>query len=121
MISKTKLTEILKFIILSIFIGFILFFTADISLKLGLSSDQVSAFYIPTGLSIAILIIFGVRFLPVIFLSLFILGVVNNRLIYENLISVSASTIEAYIGYFLYKSFHYLIEEYFEYHSPQCV
>ena len=117
MISKTKLTEILKFIILSIFIGFILFFTADISLKLGLSSDQVSAFYIPTGLSIAILIIFGVRFLPVIFLSLFILGVVNNRLIYENLISVSASAIEAYIGYFLYKSFHYLIEEYFEYHS----
>ena len=61
MTLKTKLSGIFKFLILSILIGVISFYLAEFSLKLGLTTNKVSAFYIPTGLSIAILIFFGVR------------------------------------------------------------
>lgn len=117
MISKPGLSEIPKFLILSIIIGLISFYVADFSLQVTAIPGQTSAFYIPAGLSIAILIVFGVRYLPVIFLAKFMLGIAHDRSLYQNFISCTASGIEAYIGYYLYKSFQHLIDEYFEYQS----
>ena len=117
MISKSSFSEISKFLTIAVIIGVVSFYIAEFSLQITASPGQASGFYIPAGLSIAILIVFGLRYLPVIFLAKFALGIVHDRDLYQNLISCTASGIEAYIGYYLYKSFRYLVEEYFEYQS----
>ena len=117
MISKSSLSEISKFLITAVIIGVLSFYIAEFSLQITASPGQASSFYIPAGLSIAVLIVFGLRYLPVIFLAKFALGMVHERDLYQNLISCTASGIEAYVGYYLYKSFRYLVEEYFEYQS----
>lgn len=115
--SKPNLSEISKFLIISVIVGVISFYVAEFSLLITAVPGQASAFYVPAGLSIAILIVFGVRFLPVIFLAKFVLGIAHERSFYQNFISCTASGVEAYIGYYLYNSFRYLIDEFFEYQS----
>lgn len=115
--SKPNLSEILKFLVLSIIVGVVSFYVAEFSLLVTATPGHASAFYIPAGLSIAILIVFGVRYLPVIFLAKFLLGIVHEGTFYQNFISCTASAVEAYVGYYLFKSFRDLIEEYFEYQS----
>ena len=115
--SKFNVSEILKFVALSIVVGVISYYFAEFSLLVTAIPGHASAFYIPAGLSIAILIVFGVRYLPIILLAKFLLGVSHNSAFYQNIISCMASAVEAYVGYYLYKSFRYLIDEYFEYQS----
>ncbi len=115
--SKPNLSEIMKFLVISIIVGVVSFYFAEFSLMITATPGQTSAFYIPAGLSIAVLILFGLRFLPVIFIAKFVLGISHDRSFYQNFISCTASGLEAYIGYYLYNSFRYLIDEFFEYQS----
>lgn len=115
--SKPNLSEIMKFLVISIIVGVISFYVAEFSLMITATPGQTSAFYIPAGLSIAILILFGLRFLPIIFLAKFVLGISYERSLYQNFVSCTASAVEAYVGYYLYHSFRYLIDEFFEYQS----
>lgn len=114
---RPNLLEILKFIVISIIVGVISYNLSKFSLMVSTSPGQASAFYIPAGLSIAVLILFGARYLPVIFLAKFVMGLSMDRALYMNVISCLASCTEAFIGYYLFKSFRYIIDEYFEYQS----
>ena len=87
------------------------------SLQITKTPGEVSAFFIPSGLSIALLIFFGIRYLPIIFLAKLVVGLSLNRVPERVVIAALGSCIEAYIGLYLYNSFKDSIEEYFEYQS----
>lgn len=114
---KFDLRAFFKFVILSIAFGAIYFYFADLSLQITKIPGYSSAFYIPSGLAIGILIVFGARYLPIFFVAKFILGLSNNRMFYQNLLSCLASVSEAYVGLYLYRSFKDSIEKYFEFQS----
>lgn len=114
---KDNIYEVLKFVTFSFIIGVILFFMAEFSPQTAVGQGQVWAFHIPAGLSIGVLVLFGVRFLPIILLVNFILGMTHQHSLYHNLINCAAGGIEAYVGCYLYKSFRHLIDEFFEYQS----
>ena len=115
MIHKLSAREILKYVVLSIVFGAVYFYVADLSLQITKIPGQSSAFFIPSGLAIGFLIIFGARYLPIIYLAKFLVGLSINRDILQNNISCIASVSEAYIGMYLYNSFKESIEEFFEF------
>ncbi|MBC7427619.1 MAG: response regulator [Bacteriovorax sp.] len=112
-----NLREFIKYIVLSIIFGAIYFYVADLSLQITRNPGQTSAFFIPSGFAVAIMIVFGVRYIPVLCLAKFLLGLTNQRPIYMNLMSCLASVSEAYVGLYIYNSFKDSIENFFEFQS----
>ncbi len=77
-----------------------------------------SAFYIPAGLAVCSLMMIGPQFIPVIFLAKFLTSFfVGDYTLTRALMSSGASVIEAYVAWYLYKSFKKSIEEFFPYQS----
>lgn len=115
--SNSRALSVLKYIIMSVIFAAIYFLMAKFSLKITKIPSQTSAFYIPAGFAVALVLIFGLRYLPVIFFAKVILGLHLDRPFMQIFASCMASTIEAYIGMYLYESFKENIEDYFEYQS----
>ena len=115
--SGPNIRDISTYTVISFLLTAIYFYVAQFSLIITKTPGQSSAFFIPSGLAVGILVFFGARYLPVIFIAKFILGLVNDRGLYLNLISCLASVSEAYIGLYLYQAFKDIVEEYFEYQS----
>lgn len=118
---KVNVREIFKYVVLSLFFSVISFYIGNFSLQLTDIPDIASAFFIPAGVGIGILIAFGPRYWPVIILSKLFLGLSHHwgmdRIFFSSIATVS----EAYIGYYLYHAFKNSIEEYFEYQSKLII
>lgn len=121
MTSLDRLPDSLKYLFTSIFLAVIYYFVGEYSLHITRIPGQTSAFFIPAGLGVAVLIVFGARYLPVIFVAKFLIGYFGNSPISQNIISCLASVSEAYVGLYLYQSFKHSIEEYFEYQSSLAI
>lgn len=119
--SKLNIRAFLKYMFLSLCFGVLYFFAAKFSLLITKDTTLTSAFYVPTGIAIGCVIVFGLRYLPVIFLAKFIVCLTVNYTISRSFISSSASFVETYIAYYLFQSFKNSIEEYFEYQSKFVV
>ncbi|MBC7714301.1 MAG: response regulator [Rhizobacter sp.] len=115
--SLFDIRAFLRYVVWCVAFAAIYFYVADISLQITKTPGQASAFFIPSGFAVAVLIIFGARYLPAIFIAKFLLGLSNNRTLYLNVVSCFASVAEAYVGLYIYRSFKNLIEEFFEFQS----
>lgn len=111
------LRHILKEISVALAIGIVYFFVAKISLFTTVAPGQSSPYFIPSGFAIGILLLLGSRYLPMIFIAKFALGLSNHRDFYLNAMSSLASVSEAFVGVYLYRSFKDNISEYYEYQS----
>lgn len=116
-IDRLSLMSRPKYILMIVFMIVFYILFAEASLKFTKIPNNTSAFWIPTGFSIALLIHFGLGFSPVLIVAKLILGLINDRPVSENIISMLASYTEAWVGHYLFYSFKETIEEHFEYHS----
>lgn len=114
---KPTISEISKFAIISLCFGIIYVFLGNFSLQVTTNASLASAFYLPAGIAIALIILFGVRYLPVIIIAKICMGLMHHWSATRIFWSCIASGLETYIAYYLYKSFKDSIEEYFEYQS----
>ena len=112
-----SLREFLKYVALSIIFGSLYFYFGDLSLQMSKNPGTTSAFFIPSGFAVAMMIIFGARYLPVIFLAKFVLGLSTQKPLIMNLVLCMASISEAYVGFAIYRSFKDSIELNFKYHA----
>lgn len=115
--SGPNIRESLKYIGITIILTAIYYVVAKFSLMITKIPGQSSAFFIPAGFGIGVMVFFGSRYLPVIIIGKLFLGLSNSTPIYQNVISTLASISEAYIGLYLYQAFKDIVEEHFEYQS----
>jgi PAS domain S-box-containing protein len=119
---RPKPHEFLNYIVLTVIFSAIYFYVAEFALQITrLPGMAASAFYVPAGIGIAIVMIFGVRFLPVIIIGKLLLGMHHDWPSGRIIFSCLASALETYAGYYVYKVFKNSIEEYFEYQSKMAV
>ncbi len=121
MIKSLNLPNSIKYLVTSILLVIIYYFVGEFSLHITKIPGQTSAFFIPAGLGVALLIVFGPRYVPVIFIAKFLIGFFNNSPVSQNVISCLASVAEAYVAIYLYQSFKNSVEEYFEYQSNLAI
>lgn len=121
MTMPQRFPQFIKYLVTSALLAVIYYFVGEFSLYITKVPGQTSAFFIPAGFGVAVLITFGARYLPVIFIAKFLIGFLNQPPIAQNIISSFASVAEAYIGLYLYQSFKDSVEDYFEYQSSLAI
>lgn len=77
------------------------FITAQIGLSLSLLEHSVTVFWPPSGLSLAILLLYGVRLWPAVLIGSFCANAVSGLPFLTVLGMASGSTLEALLGYYL--------------------
>ena len=115
--QNTSKSSLFKDILMIAFMSLLYYGLAYASMQFTRIHNNVSVFYIPTGFSIALLIHFGLRMTPALFLGKMIYSHQLGYPLDQNIISSLASFSEAYVGYYLYHSFKKTIEENFDFQS----
>lgn len=92
------------------FLLFIIFYILSAQFSL-----SVSAFFIPAGLAIGFLIVYGTRFLSAILIAQALVGFFNQYNLSQIIVTCLSYLMEAYIGHYLFYSFKNILREKFEF------
>ena len=95
-----------KFVI--VFVAY--FITAKIGLLLDPQSGFATLVWAPTGISLAALILFGIKFWPVIFLAAALVNLTTGAPIITTLGIATGNTLEAVVAAFLLTKFTKILE-----------
>ncbi len=109
-IASYILQALIMFASYYLFSSFSLFATKTVEMP-------TSTFYLPVGIAISCLFIWGPRFLPIIFISKLATSLLGDYTLTRALITSLSSAAEAYVALYLYRSFKNSVEEFFPYQS----
>jgi signal transduction histidine kinase len=100
---KTKLN--ISYLLQVLFFSLLYYLTADLGLRMDAVSGFATLFWLPTGISLAILLLFGTRYWPSIITAAFLVNYVHGALLPAAVAIAVGSTAEALVGVFLLKRF----------------
>ena len=115
--QKASKSSLFRDILMILFMSLLYYGLAYASMQFTRIHNNVSVFYIPTGFSIALLIHFGLKITPALFIGKMVYSFNQGYPLDQNIISTLASFSEAYVGYYLYHSFKKTIEDNFDFQS----
>lgn len=117
MVANKKFNPIFTYFIQSIAICILFFIGSRISLYATMIPGQGSVFYIPAGLTVSLVILLGIRILPIIFFAKFLLSYSNTGIWTLSFFSSLATITEGFLAWYIFDSFKESIEEFFQYQS----
>lgn len=117
MVANKKFQPIFTYLIQSIIICILFFIGSRISLYATMIPGQGSAFYLPAGLAVSLVIFLGIRILPIVFLAKFLLTYSNTGIWSLSFFSALATMTEGFLAWYIFVSFKESIEEFFQYQS----
>jgi signal transduction histidine kinase/CheY-like chemotaxis protein len=103
--SEINIKKIFKYIIEIASLAALYFITAKFGLNLASVNPSASPVWIPTGIAISMLILFGFRLLPGIFLGAFFANITTAGSLMTCLAIAAGNTLEGYIAAYLINNF----------------
>ncbi len=103
--TQKILKKLPRYLLKLLVITAIYFLSGKLGLKLAFLNSSASAFWPPTGLSIALLLLFGYEILPAIFLGAYFVNVTTTSLIASSFFIALGNTLEAFLAVFLIRKY----------------